>query len=519
MELQAKYRHSRWHHALGGQVRIRTIAILSAVFWTVTATAKEPTDAEWAEAFEPYDIAMARGNATQAADALVELIQGEDKEAFRPEALHNLGDLLLELDLPYGALSAYAEALSAGEKAPIPAVNKAIKVAESLGDLAILEPIFGQNVGLEVSGEARASMAWLAARQNFRDGNLGTTLGILALIQKDSKHFVDAQHLKGVVNSIQGRYTDALAPLMTAAAMAEDPETLDLIHLNLARAYYGAANYPRAIEYFAKVQRGSPHWLEAQMERAWAHFRLEDVSGSVSLLLTHLAPWFESHYLPEAHLLQTYSLFLLCKFPTANEEIEAFRSKYLAVNAQLEAALMRSDNASIFKQTAGLRRSERTDIPAQMLVPYLTENRFLKAANAVEKAEEDLQRLRNVSANPFSAVVMDWVKARRDSLIDSEGARIKTFLQFQANALGTMLADTEIARLDILRLETKLYEQAATLGEMEKAKRLAQRKMRVPRGHQRWAFQGEYWADELGYFRVTAQPVCPSSLIADTERR
>lgn len=497
---------------------MRILSLLAIALWGGIAVAQEPTDAEWAEAFEAYDIAMARGNSTQAADALVALLQDESKSEFHPESYHNLGDLLLSLDLPYGALNAYAESLKAGEKAPLPAVNKALQVAEELGDLALLEPIFGSNVGLNVSGEARASMGWLAARQNFRDGKLGVTLGVLALITKDSKHFVDAQHLKGVVMSTQGRYTDSLAPLMTAAAMAEDKDTLDLVNLNLGRSYFGAGNFPRSIEYYAKVRRESPQWLEAQFERAWAHFRIEDVTGSIGLLLTHLSPWFESTYMPEAQLLQTYSLFLLCKFPSANQEIEAFRTKYIAVEGQLSASLLRSDNASIFEQTRGLISGKRTDVPAQMLVPYLSEARFLNTVSAVEKADDEIGRLKNVSANPFSAVVREWVSARRIALIDSEGARIKTYLTGQANALGTMLSDTEIARLDILRLETQLFEQAAGLGKMADSARLAQRKLRVPRDQQAWPFQGEYWADELGYFRVNTTPQCPQSLMVGTQR-
>ena len=116
-------------------------------------------------------------------------------------------------------------------------------------------------------------------------------------------------------------------------------------------------------------------------------------------------------------------------------------------------------------------------------------------------------------------MVTEWVSSRKQALIQSEGQRIKAYLEGQANALGTMLTDTEIARLDILRLETQLYEQAAAIGQMADARKLAQRNLRVPRGQQRWAFQGEYWADELGYFRVTAVPECPSSLQAETQSR
>jgi hypothetical protein len=115
-------------------------------------------------------------------------------------------------------------------------------------------------------------------------------------------------------------------------------------------------------------------------------------------------------------------------------------------------------------------------------------------------------------------VVTEWVSARRIELIQSEGARIKAYLTGQANALGTMLSDTEIAHLDILRLETRLYEQAAGLGKMADAQRLANRKLRVPRDKQSWPFQGEFWADELGYFRVTATPQCPQSLMVGTQK-
>ncbi len=115
-------------------------------------------------------------------------------------------------------------------------------------------------------------------------------------------------------------------------------------------------------------------------------------------------------------------------------------------------------------------------------------------------------------------MVIEWVSARRVELIQSEGARIKAYLSGQANSLNTMLSDTEIARLDILRLETQLYEQAAGIGKMADAANLAKRKLRVPRGQQAWPFQGEFWADELGYFRVTATPQCPQSLMVGTQK-
>ena len=77
-----------------------------------------------------------------------------------------------------------------------------------------------------------------------------------------------------------------------------------------------------------------------------------------------------------------------------------------------------------------------------------------------------------------------------------------------------MLTDTEIAKLDMLRLETKLYEQASITGQIPDAEKKVKRSERVRRGYVSWPYEGEIWADEVGYYRVNATPECPPGLMA-----
>jgi hypothetical protein len=107
---------------------------------------------------------------------------------------------------------------------------------------------------------------------------------------------------------------------------------------------------------------------------------------------------------------------------------------------------------------------------------------------------------------------IEILQERRDEIVAAEGARLRGVLAGRLEALNNMLADTEMARLDILRLETRLYERAAGAGEMEGARATAQRRLRLPPGHLSWPFQGEFWADELGYYRVNAISECPESM-------
>ena len=49
------------------------------------------------------------------------------------------------------------------------------------------------------------------------------------------------------------------------------------------------------------------------------------------------SPFFDDWYFPEADLLRIYSLFLMCKFPEASKEINAFQDHYKPIQQRLAA--------------------------------------------------------------------------------------------------------------------------------------------------------------------------------------
>ena len=488
------------------------MSVFAAIALAGSMALAQPTDAQWAQAFGDYDAAISRGDKAAGADVLVGMLANEDLAEFHGEVLVNLGDVLRSMDLHYGGLLAYGKALELGERAPSGTVEKALEAADNVGDPALLEPVFGADVGLSATAEARSRMAWLAAKENYRQGNFGVALGILALVDSKNVRFVDAQHLKGIVLCQQGRYESALAPLLTAEAKADEEGLLHVIRLNLGRAYYGAGNFPRAIEYYAKVPRSSPLWLQAQFERAWAHFRLEDVSGALGILHTQVSPFFEEEYHPEAWLLRTYSLFLLCKFPEASVQIQAFRDRYGPVRDALESVLKQADDGQLVGQVRALAEGGETLVPAELIVQYLDEPRMQSSLSAVDRADDELARLQNVVTHAFSSTISSWVHTRRQSLILAEGARLRGHLDRELERMSGMINDTDITRMDIIRLERRLYEQASAGGKMADARAIAKRSTHVPRGWVHWPYEGEYWADELGYYRAVLEPECPADL-------
>lgn len=474
------------------------------------------------QTFADYESQLSSGQKARAADALVAIVNDAALSPFHPEAYAKLGDLLLGLDLPYAATLAWRQGFVLAQdwdgETVGRGVPKAIETAQKVGDISVLQAPFSKNVGLARTEDVRGQMGYLAAREAFRQGSYGLAQGLLRLVKQGDPQFPQAKMLEGIVLNQQSKPETALTSFEAAGkaadkgSSADNKRFLEMLKLNTGRSYYASGNYPRAIQAFASVDRGSEFWPEAQFERAWAHFRIDDVNGTLGLLLSLNTPFFKNYYYPEADLLRIYSMFMICKFPQANTEIDIFRAKYGKLNDALKAW-----NGHSAEENFDAARKYRKDgdagaLPSMFWRSYATEERFGNSVQAVESADAELKRLKNVAANPFSEWARTAVKARRSELIDLEGSRIRDRIAAQQAQVDTMLNDSQIFTLDIMAMKTKLYEQAAASGKMPDVARTAKRDERVKRTFVEWPYEGEVWADEVGYYKVNTAPECPASL-------
>jgi hypothetical protein len=472
-------------------------------------------------AFATYTSELASGQLPRAADALVAIVDDPAQATFHAEAYALLGELLAKRDLPYAAMLAYAKGYELAQDADLDVVGgtvpEALALADKVGDPAALQGPFSKNLGLARTDDVRGRMAYLAAREAFRNESYGVALGVLKMVPGGDPVYPDAKLLEGVILNQQGRAEDALVPF-EAAQKASDgraQDFKDLLALNRARSVYAAGNFPQAITGFGAVSRASEFWPEAQFERAWAHFRLDDMNGALGALMTLKQPFFDDWFWPEADLLRIYASFMMCKFPNANDELEAFKATYAPMNRALKGFIGRGET-EVFQATRSfVERGDTGGLPKMLLRGYAQEDRFLASLAALRSVEGELKRLGKASGNPFTERAQQWLEARRDALVKVEGARILARLSAQQQDLEMKLSDAEIFGLDILRMQGQLYEQAAATGKMPNAVRKAQRQERTRKGFREWPYEGEAWADELGYYRIDATPECPASMRRD----
>ncbi|MCB9678837.1 MAG: hypothetical protein H6737_27290 [Alphaproteobacteria bacterium] len=470
----------------------------------------------FAGTFDAFD--KASGNEARL-DALFAVIDDEGASEDHGEAWSRMGGLFADAELEGAALVAYGHAF---EKGATGSAVKAFALADQVGDHAIVAgPLadYEPEDAKPLPGEKdeRSHVAYLVARDLLRRDRLGPTLDWLKRVDGDSPDFADAESVRGVVLAAQGKNEEALVPLQTARALGvslDKGERFDTkILMNLARAYYGARNWGQSIYHYKQVPRDSDFWVEAHFEEAWAHFMGADMSGALGLLHSFSSPFMDGLWYPEADMLRVQGLFMMCKFGTAVEEMDAFEKHYQPVLEQLDGALTGLDEAGTFADVGSYLDKGIPKLPPLVIRRYRSEDRIAEARTAVDHYRTEADGLEALGKH--GTKVAGWLNGRADTIAKREGGRILTRIKGERDELHRMLTDLELARVDILQLESRLYERAAATGTLEDltADRIGKlRELRKKKGYQVWPFEGEYWADELGWYQVDSRSDCPESL-------
>lgn len=480
------------------------------------------TPEQRAAAFAVVDAAQ---DPSAKADALLAILDDPSKASARGEAWARLGVILDQADLDAAALHAWAKAIEADPSSMTPLIGTALEIAERIGDEGeIGAALANATTGMAVDAATRSRIAEVGGRWHVQHDNLGPAAGMLALGDPTAPNWPEVRALQAIVAARQGRPNDAVTGFQEAIQAGQqagrEERWLRTQQLNLGRAFYAAENYGMAIYFFAEIPRDSEWWAEAQFERAWAHFRSDDMNGALGLLMTLESPYFDGWYWPEADLLRAYSFFMMCKFPEARVRVDGFDDKYKPLLADLAAVAPAMDDKAYFADLAAVRAGEPTKLPAAIVRTYTHDDRFADALTFVAEADKESAS----TALPGSRAATEakgWIEARKQARISEEAARLRTKVENARGELGEMLQGIQITGVDITTLEADLYERASVTGTLPTADNTERlRKLRRDKkGYQVWPFEGEYWADELGWYQVDARPDCPEKIAVGDQKR
>jgi tetratricopeptide (TPR) repeat protein len=433
----------------------------------------------------------------------------------RAAAELGLAQALDRLGLRFSAFFHYAAIVQDAPDSPqfAAAAEGAAAAADDLGDETVAPSVFDRVARdrLEAIRPAplaliRSTLALLA----FRAGRIDDARRFAQQVPEDSSAYPRTSYVRGLLQQ-RDDAEKAAATFRAIAAMPRATEELrQLATLALGRTLYGLHRWAEASAAYGALPRFSRHWDEALLEGAWADVRNGDPGGALGKLHSLHSPHLRDEFVPESVNLTAIVFEQRCLHERARNALEQFDREYVPMRDAIDVALRA--NRPVEEYWAMLAGSD-TRLPAAVRQHLAKNERVSSMVSSLARLEREEARIRGEAAFSGSAL--------REELLEAIAQEKLLLRRVGGKFVQGRLAD--MARLvDLLQGEGELIAFEATKGEKEMletrfdpAAQLASQHLLRPSvpqaGHEYWPFDGEYWPDEIGYYRYTIKDACPRS--------
>lgn len=383
---------------------------------------------------------------------------------------------------------------------------------------------------------------YLLGRYKYRNRNYAEAISVLDKVNKNSQYFVQAQFFSGIAHVQQRRSVPAVKAFQRIIVAidegvegVEDEERMrDLAFLSMARTYYSASvrlddnNVPTidaaklsaAVKYWNRVDVASEYWLDALFEQSWAYFMAGDYPHALGNIHTIESPYFPNSFYPEADVLKAVIAFTNCQYEDATTIVARMRKKYEPLKKELEAILARYKGENSEEQFFKFLRQVQ-DKSAQLppsvkpiIENSLSDRQLLRNLEYVRLLEEEEKRFKSASTalrnSALGGDITDSLSLARDLAVRNAGTLARDRYQRNLDELNEHLRDSQKILIDITAAERNKLTDEKAQSRVSKEESLIYGVVKPDAEHVLWPFRGEYWRDELGFYRQVVESKCPS---------
>jgi tetratricopeptide (TPR) repeat protein len=529
-------------------MRLQIPALLACVAFASSAFAEDPKkkkkmtfDAEVVK-----DDAKARARLAQAVElykkglfetaalALGEIVESpsQEYETVKDDAEFYLGVSLYNLGYYQSALNYFDHVVARGTAHPHYG-----QVAKWLGllahrikvDTGLLKKLSAFSSD-KFQPEVRDELLFLLGRHYFNMGDSVRAASFLSTVSSKSRYYAKAKYFEGLVAVKDDSAKQAVKAFRTVvdleeAAAESSYEDFRKIKqmgtLALARAYYSAEVFPRAIQRYDALGKKSVFWLDALFESSWAHFRQKKYEKAMGNLFTLSTPFFEDEYYPESAIVQAVILFRNCKFARVRKTIAKFKNTYIPLEKKLSEFIEKQGAAlgDFWELHQKLRKGQKVfgeGLVERVVNLAASDNVLAKYEEYLDGLDDELKRIRSANVafreHPLAKHLFEEVSLQKSYAMNEAGKHAKARFTRARDEVRDLIKQADLITFEIEnaeknRLEEELLREQEIPPDVIVGGKI-QRNTSVPAGSQYWPFEGEFWRDELGYYEYQIRSDC-----------
>lgn len=381
---------------------------------------------------------------------------------------------------------------------------------------------------------------YLLGRYKYREGEHEEAIKLFQRVDSRADDYVAAQFFTGV-SYIQLKKAVAavksfqrVVQAVDEGAKVEDAGRMrDLARLSMARTMYSSSiqldpetnvpnvkeeNLSAAVKYWNEVDESSEYWLDAHFEEAWAYYMAGQYTRALGNIHTLKSPYFPRAFYPEADILKAIVFFFNCDYEAATIVVARFNQKAQPLKDKLEGILKKysgeGQSEAFYKFLVQVRDGEANlDPEVEPLVEAaLSDRQLLRNIAYVQFLEEESKHFDEAPPNFKSSAVGPYVaektKEARANAVKKAGDLAKQRYQRYVDEMAEHLRNGEKILIDITAAQRNLLDQAIKEGQVSATESRIFGVVNPDDEHFIWPFDGEYWRDELGFYRQEVESAC-----------
>jgi tetratricopeptide (TPR) repeat protein len=368
----------------------------------------------------------------------------------------------------------------------------------------------------------RDELYFLLGKYNYNKGKFKEAISLFSAVSPKSEFYVQAKLFEGgtYVREYQGKpAVDAFKEVLRVGRESSDPKIKpyeDLANLEMARVFYSTGQYDLAVKYYDLVSMESYDWPNSLFEASWANFMLKTAGYSKALGNIHTlqAPFFENFIKPEsvaeALTVKATIYFYNCLYDRAYDVIRDFNDSVPQLAQDLKRMLDKNTANDAFFEYANKVREGQADLPDNVeraAKAVLSDRSLARRFDYVKELDRELAQHEKAdpawkSTSVANAVLTD-ITLQRSLTVNETGELARQRVTRLVGELAQLIKRVIKIEYEILQGQKgQLEEEVAKEQQIAQTSKATQiGNVRVDDEHQYWPFNGEYWRDELGYYR------------------
>ncbi len=483
----------------------------------------------------------------------------------QPRAQFWLGKTLYKLKFYSASLSVFDEIVQAGPAHPFHKLTLPwlASLARELPEGAEVLQKIGRYKPTDLEDEAfddvRDELYYLLGRFYYEKGDLPQGIALLDQVPNASDYYIPAQFFLGVAHTRNftgepavGAFKNVLRRSIELREAEEKKKKSDkkkkkskkvkktsrrrdkgkteietsfedemrqyehMAAFGLANIFYMVGKFETAIKYLDKIPVDSPYFLRAIHMAGWAEFRrveIDDANANqyyqraLGYVHTLNAPFFEEYLYPDGIKIKAVTYYFNCRYDSAKRAVDEFNRKYPKAMEDLQAILEGApEDFKLYEMTRKILSDESGLDPfvEQVARIALSDKSLTKYILYVDELEREQQALQDMSSAFKGAGIGERVTEDLDLALSA--AREATGAETRERLTGEIKEIKDLNK-EMIKVEYEILEKRKQQGSLEQNPGKPQR-AKIDSEHEIYKYNGEYWQDELGYYRYKVTSLC-----------